>query len=278
MSNIIDPHLHFFDLELGQYTWLQSSGPKSWPNYAQIHKNHHIRDLLSSEFNVEGFVHIEAGFDNHQPINELYWLQSTVKTVLFKAISYIAIDSEPEQFNALLCSLQRAQCLIGIRDICEGKEHLRLLNDNTAVNLVTLAKHDLLFEAQFELSHTETAQHLASLCKKYPGIKLIINHCGLISSSTEHVQAIKLLSQCDNVAIKFSGLELIDKPLPIYEQLQCILSYFGEDKVMFASNYPVCLINKTYTELWREYRALICDESLWVKLSYANAKRIYSIT
>ena len=126
MMQIIDPHLHFFDLSLGQYHWFtQGSGP-NWPNLEKIKQNHHYADLANTEFAVQSFVHIEAGFNNAKPHAELEWLaSSTPKHVPFKAISYIQIDSEPTNFNQQLTELLSAPNFIGIRDITEGQDHLR---------------------------------------------------------------------------------------------------------------------------------------------------------
>ena len=33
---IIDPHVHFFNLAEGQYTWLQGENPPAWPNLELI--------------------------------------------------------------------------------------------------------------------------------------------------------------------------------------------------------------------------------------------------
>ena len=42
---IIDPHLHLFDLEQGNYDWLKPENPPAWPDKDQIRKNYSESDL-----------------------------------------------------------------------------------------------------------------------------------------------------------------------------------------------------------------------------------------
>lgn len=276
MMQIIDPHLHFFDLSLGQYHWLtQGSGP-NWPNLEKIKQNHHYADLANTEFAVQSFVHIEAGFDNTKPSAELEWLaNSTPEHVPFKAISYIQIDSEPTNFNQQLTELLSAPNFIGIRDITEGQDHLRLLSDKTKTNLNTLAEHGLIFEAQFELYHLSALKIIVEIAKQFPNFKIVLNHAGFIDNQLDHTMALSLLSEANNIFIKFSGEEHCEHALDSSAKLQLLLNYFGEDRVMFASNYPVCLMRESYLKVWQGYKQLVSDSALWHKLSFANAERFY---
>ncbi|TMN89100.1 hypothetical protein CWB72_11600 [Pseudoalteromonas phenolica] len=278
MMQIIDPHLHFFDLSLGQYHWLtQGSGP-NWPNLEKIKQNHHYADLANTEFAVQRFVHIEAGFDNTKPSAELEWLaNSTPEHVPFKAISYIQIDSEPTIFEQQLTELLSAPNFIGIRDITEGEDHLRLLSDNTKTNLSTLAKHGLIFEAQFELCHLNAVKIVVELAKQYPSFKVVLNHAGFIDNLHDYTIALSLLRDTDSIFIKFSGQEHCADALDSKAKLKLLLNYFGEDRVMFSSNYPVCLMREGYFQVWQGYKQLVSDSLLWHKLSFANAERFYFV-
>lgn len=276
MMQIIDPHLHFFDLGLGQYHWLtQGSGP-NWPNLDKIKQNHHYADLVNTEFAVQSFVHIEAGFNNAKPNAELAWLaSSTPKHIPFKAISYIQIDCEPDIFTQQLSELLEAANFIGIRDITEGQDYVRLLSKNAEQNLQRLAEHSLIFEAQFELCHLDAVKKLVEIAKLSPNFKIVINHAGFIDNHHDYTSALSLLRDTHNIYIKFSGQEHCEHALDPAAKLQLLLDYFGEDRVMFASNNPVCLIRESYLKVWQGYKQLVNDTALWQKLSFANAQRCY---
>ena len=158
---IIDPHVHFFNLAEGQYTWLQGENPPAWPNLELIKQPISEKELLeSSGFTLAGIVHIEAGFDNNAPINELNWLTAHLKKLPFKAISYAQLDCAPVQFAKAINALAHPH-LIGIRDITEGADAQRLLNPVCFSNLQTLCQQGLHYEVQFELENSAIAAQLA---------------------------------------------------------------------------------------------------------------------
>lgn len=275
---IIDPHVHFFNLAEGQYTWLQGENPPAWPNLELIKQPISEKKLLeSSDFTLAGIVHIEAGFDNNAPINELNWLTAHLKKLPFKAISYAQLDCAPVQFAKAINALAHPH-LIGIRDITEGADAQRLLNPMCFSNLQTLCQQGLHYEAQFELENTAIAAQLARYAKALPQLKIIINHGGLPNNIDNWQQSIRMLSAHNNIAIKFSGFELL--ALNLQQQQDCfetMFSYFGEQRIMFASNFPVCQINASYNDVWHSHQALCKTNKIWHNLSYANAKHFYNI-
>jgi predicted TIM-barrel fold metal-dependent hydrolase len=275
---IIDPHIHFFNLIQGQYTWLQGDTPPQWPNLNKIKQPISAQQLIkSTEFELAGIVHIEAGFDNENPINELNWLSQHLSDIEYKAISYAAIDQPPLAFKHAISALSHIS-LCGIRDITQGSDANRLLDKNCFANLVHLSELNLHFEAQFEIENITITKHIASYAKYLPLLNIVINHVGLPNDLIQWQNAIKHLSQYRNIFIKYSGFELLN--LTHQHQVQCfksILKYFGDQRVMFASNYPVCQINTDYNTLWQAYFDLCDNQKRWKKLSYLNAKYIYRL-
>ncbi|MBE0366265.1 amidohydrolase family protein [Pseudoalteromonas aurantia] len=277
MIAIIDPHIHFFDLQMGQYEWLVGDTPPNWANLSLIKQNHNPNHLKNPTFLVEAVVHIEAGFNNQHPHKELEWLAKAARPLRYGAIAYIDITLEPIHFSEQLSKLLHDPCLRGIRDITEGTDAIRLLHPNVFTNLSTLSCHKLCFEAQFELNNQQVANQVANYCLSLPHLSLFLNHAGLLERNTQWDHSMAKLSSCPNIAIKFSGFEHLISPLSKNTCLQLCLQYFGDERIMFASNYPVCLMEKSYEEIWLEYRQLVENEVLWKKLSYHNAKRLYRL-
>ncbi|OHU86308.1 MULTISPECIES: amidohydrolase family protein [Pseudoalteromonas] len=278
MTQIIDPHLHFFDLQKGQYQWLVGSSPPAWPNLDKIRQNHGLAQLvLGDDLCLAGLVHIEAGFDNQNPATELKWLATQISTLPYKAIAYIDMTQAPKDFCAQLQPLLDNTNFIGIRDISEGPDANKLLHPNVATNLAVLAEHDLVFEAQFELHHDSVAKHLSVVCQQLPKLQVVINHSGFLQQDTKWQGGLQLMAQCRNVAIKFSGQEHVNNHLDSHTLLAVLIAAFGDERVMFASNYPVCLMRDDYANVWHHYRQLVDDDTLWGKLSYHNAKRVYRL-
>ncbi|MCG7535664.1 amidohydrolase family protein [Pseudoalteromonas sp. OOF1S-7] len=275
MNKIIDPHLHFFSLQKGQYHWLKHN-PPAWPNLEQIRQDHLPDALLDqSGFTLEGCVHIEAGFDNDQPRRELTWLAEILPASRYKAVSYAQIDAPAAQFRAQLDAL-RHPSLVAIRDITEGQDATRLQSPQVTENLAYLSECGLHFEAQFELSQHNIVKHLCHITQQLPQLRIMLNHSGLVGQHDDWQDNAAMLAAQPNCAIKFSGHELLDHPQPLQTQLNRLLALFGRKRVMFASNHPVCLIQHSYEAIWQQYLSLCREDApLWHRLSYANAKDWY---
>lgn len=279
MHKIIDPHLHFFDLDLGQYFWLTQGAGPNWPNLNLIRQNHGVQNLHNSHFHINGLVHIEAGFNNDDPSKELAWLANSLPNNLaYKAIGYLDITQSNETFEQGVNSLLGQPNFIGIRDITEGEDTKRLFSKHVECNIASLNHHGLIFEAQFEVANLPACQRIAQLAQQSPKMQFVINHAGFISARDNVTDNLKLLAEQTNIAIKISGEEHCEYPLEPSQKLKLLLELFDSERVMFASNYPVCLMRASYEEVWQSYARLVEDEALWRKLSHDNAKRIYRLT
>lgn len=276
---IFDPHLHLFYLDEGDYFWLKNALPP-WPKIAMLQKSFSEKDLdLNNEFALSQFTHIEAGFNNQKPQKELAFLENKIgKTHC--AIGYSQIDAEPNVFEKQINSFLPYTSFVGIRDITEGADATRLHSKNVEQNLALLAHNKLVFEAQFEISELQHSERLSELAKALPKLNFVLNHTGLVTAQNYEnwLAAIELFAENPNVYIKYSGFEmqalsLNDKfRIRIFNDLCAI---FCHERILFASNFPVCLMTSSYLSLWQHYKSLCENDSLWQKLSYANAKKLY---
>ena len=278
-ERIIDPHVHFFNLAQGQYDWLQGNTPVNWPNLATIKAPISAAQLQQkTQFELAGLVHIEAGYDNQQPINELHWLTKHLAKQNYKAVSYAPIDNFPADFSAAITALSHPS-LVGIRDITEGTDAVRLSNSHCLENLALLSSLQLIFEAQFNIENLAITQQVVDYCQQLPHLQLVINHAGLPSDLQHWQQGISLLGKITNCRIKFSGFELFPALAQTHQQ-QCfdfIIKHFGIHRVMFASNFPVCQINASYQQCWQSHFKRCTNDNTWSQLSYKNAKHCYQI-
>jgi predicted TIM-barrel fold metal-dependent hydrolase len=57
------------------------------------------------------------------------------------------------------------------------------------------------------------------------------------------------------------------------------LEAFGEDRCMFASNFPIDRLHASYTKLWSAYAAIVSDlsEATQRRLFVENAMRLYRL-
>lgn len=272
---IIDPHLHFFALEEGDYHWLVGKNPPPWPHLDKIKRTHTLQSLLAScTLEVAGLVHIEAGFDNQTPVRELEWLARNVAPFPYRAIAYAKIDDDPDQFKQAIAALRTPTC-IGIRDITEGQDAERLSHPNTVLNLQFLASQNLHFEAQGHFATSYYRDQLLALCRAIPELTIIVTHFALAQSQDSLKSTLSELASAPNVSIKYSGQEMLSAPVAMHDAFEALLHHFGQERIMLASNHPVCLQKISYQALWESYQAHWPEAASFEHVSYLNAKRIY---
>ena len=294
---IIDPHIHLFNLEQGDYHWLKPENPPFWPDKALINKTFNESELaLSTPFQLVSFVHVEAGFDNNKPWRELTMLEQSCKRP-FRAIATVDFTTSSQHFNKTLEKLILLPCFIGVRHILD-EQALSLLTDAQVLKNVkafnSFAKKQnktLIFETQLSLAKHAPVNALCNIINDNPKINFIINHAGFPPANMQTIEwqcwqsNLSKLSQFDHVAIKCSGWEMTDRNYQqtwLNESMSLILSIFGANKVMLASNFPLCLFSKkSYQDYWQS----ILTSAFFLKLTkqeksalcYNNALNWYSL-
>lgn len=303
--NIIDPHLHLFDLTKGDYHWLKTDNPPFWPDKSIIQKNFSEHDLaLAPPLALAGFVHIEAGFDNAKPWREIDWLETTVQQP-FKSVAAVDLTLNTTEFKAQITKLLAFRSVVGVRHILDEHALAILQHQHTLNNLAQLAHAGLLFELQMPLANEKAVALLRALLTQYPELKVIINHCGspvLTPDADAHnadythwnnwLKGLTALAQFPHVAIKCSGWEMLFAGTREYQVNQVksvllkVIDIFSIDRVMLASNFPLTLFTQSYitqsdstqsyNELWQLYQTQLgLSEQTLNKLHYLNAKKLY---
>lgn len=284
---IIDPHLHLFDLAKGDYHWLKPENQPAWHDKHLICNDFNEQDLtLNSPFELSGFVHIEAGFDNQRPWREIQWLEKSVSTP-FKSIATVDLTVESLEFSKLVNKLSTFNSVVGVRHILDDEAFNILTHKNTLTNLLLLAHSGLHFELQMPLANQKAIRHLTALLQQCPKLRVVINHCGWPalaptwqkSNNENWLAGLTLLAAFPQITIKCSGWEMMHRD---YQQgdikavIQQVIAAFSIERVMLASNFPLTLFNQSYQSLWQLYKSkLVFNHGGLEALCYGNAKRIY---
>jgi predicted TIM-barrel fold metal-dependent hydrolase len=279
---VIDPHVHLFNLEEGDYSWLKAEVHPSWFKQEKILKNFDETSLnLSSDLQLAGFVHIEAGFDNEHPWREIEWLEKACE-VPFKAIAGLDLTLSELKFREKLTRLEKLRTFCGIRHIFSGDVTQTLESQQVIDNLVYFSGLPYIFELQMDISQPVAVDKINAIAQ---GAKatFVLNHAGLPSLSdirdktSNWQKGLKVLSCNENVYVKLSGWEMFDlgEERKLCEEVvtSLCIALYGEDRVMFASNFPLCLFDSNYQGCWLKPSK---ETSTQIeKLQYLNAKRVY---
>lgn len=287
---IIDPHVHLFNLISGDYHWLKDGNEPLWADKKLIQRNFNEQDLaLNAPLILAGFVHIEAGFDNHKPWRELNWLEQHC-TASFKSIAFADVTQTPAKFSADIKKLKSYSSFIGIRYIFNDHAYTSAEIENINKNLITLANEALIFEVQLPEAQEVFEQVFACLLAE-PNLTIIINHAVFPPELQEKtlyshwLNNIKKLSQLNKIYIKCSGWEMVNRQYSMPHVINIIkvcLHLFGEHNVMLASNFPLNLFTKTYQDYWLDlYKNLNTTNHFSFEqnnnLFYKNAMRTYHL-
>ncbi|MCU7553063.1 amidohydrolase family protein [Alteromonas sp. ASW11-19] len=250
----IDPHIHLFSQARGNYQWLAADNPPFWPQKAALR-----RDVSEHELNVpgmQGYVHIEAGFDNVRPWREVHWLQQHCRLPM-RVIGSVALSSP--HFSAQLSALATCGQVVGVRDILDDRAADLLRQPQVRHHLGCLADSNLVFEAQLAITDTAAVQQLAAVLQRYPRLQVVLNHAGGVadaaSFSRQWQTAMRMLSRFKNLAVKVSGFEMCFRPLnwrELTRTTEFAVQHFGKERVMLASNFPLISWQYSYRRYWQQ--------------------------
>ncbi len=276
---IIDPHVHLFALSAGQYHWLKPENPPYWPDKADIYCDFRETDLkLSSPVELAGFVHIEAGFDNVQPWRETDWLEQHC-TMPFRSVA--GIDLLADDFSHTIDALVQRPSTVGVRHILDEQAADILSRSFIPERFNQLAAANLCFDVQFDFADATAVAALMQVMDSAPAVQFIINHAGLVlpASKANWLNNINTLANYPNLTMKLSGWEMHARNRSndwVKWVLEASLNMFGENRLMLASNFPLCLWAGSYDSLWQSYAALVGTTAA-SRLFHDNAARIYRL-
>ena len=182
-------------------------------------------------------------------------------------------DLSHDDAPSILARLSAFPNLRGIRQILNRHADPRfnyvtedyLSNPTWRANLHHLGQYGWSFDLQIYPAQAESA---ADVIKANPEVTFIINHTGMfvdrrdVKGWREWRLGLRTLADCDNTAIKLSGLAMFDHHWTVESFRPLVLEaidYFGLQRCMFASNFPIDRLHSSYTALWRAYAQIVSN-------------------
>jgi len=288
-----DAHFHLWNVHSGKHAPELKDSP--FPRYTM---KLHEEMLNVHGFELVGGTLIEA--ISLVPCDEAKWFgESLAKENMTNKNLEIRIvtggDLMSENIDKELAVLKASDPrVVGMRQILNYKPSWPrntkdfLLVPEFQKGYALLAKHDMSFDAQLNPSQFITMYDLA---KKNPKVPVIINHLGTpVLKNPEQsykvwIKGMKLLASLSHVSIKVSMLGYIhptwDKEVSkeVIGMVHEVIELFGEDRVMFASNYPVDLDTFSGSHLLHAFMKILSHYSRRKreKMLYKNGPRIYKL-
>ncbi|GAA5510172.1 amidohydrolase family protein [Novipirellula caenicola] len=274
---IIDCHTHFYD----------PSRPQGvpWPNKnSTLYRTvlpQHLR-ALKTEHPIDGTVIVEAS----AWIEDNDWLLDLAKDDPFIVGIVGRLDPAAADFEDQVARFATNPLFRGIR--ISAKQLNQMLQDKTYGKLAVLAQHDLSLDVNGGI---DSLAALPQLARQLPELRIVLNHIANVAITvdappSDWVDGIKVAAQYPNVYCKISGLvegasrggQPVPSELSFYQPyLDVVWNAFGDDRVIYGSNWPVSERAADYAVLQKivlQY-AMQKGETATRNFFAGNAKRAY---
>tara|TARA_Y100000768_G_scaffold199226_1_gene149737 strand:+ start:1534 stop:2364 length:831 start_codon:yes stop_codon:yes gene_type:complete len=273
--NILDTHHHLWDLSLRSYDWITEL-PEN--ESIKINRNFLINDLdvLADENNVTGTICVQA----HQSEEEALWLLEIAKNSnLIKGV-VCWVDLKNLNIGFSLDKYQTYDKFCGIRHVWHDEKNEDWIMDPKVIKgLKTLSERQINFDFLVRPNHLK---YIFEVYEKIPKLNGVIDHIAK-PEIKENIfepwaENISELSKIDSLNCKISGMvEEMNESQEISilkNYTDHVIESFGNDKVMFGSNWPVCLTKKSYSEVL-EIAKSISNNLEPEEFFYTNGKSFY---
>jgi len=165
--------------------------------------------------------------------------------------------------------------IVGIRHLVNGEPDPEWLAAPALIDsLGLLAKRRLVFEIPaVTVRHLE---HVIMIADRHPDLGVVIDHLGSPPIKAEEWQPwaglIAGAAQRPNVSTKLAGLSTLAAPqwsaADLAPYVAHALEAFGANRIMFGSDWPVCLVGGGYERWWSTTTELLAelsaDERAWI--------------
>ena len=246
----IDSHHHVWDLSVREQGWMVGEALNP------IKKNFSINDLREAitGCGIDKTVVVQT-VTNYDETPELLELADTDDLVA-GVVGFLKIDAEDA--IAHLDSyqpLRGSKYLVGIRDIAHDYEDVKYLSKPQVIkNVQELGKRGLVYDLLTKTPHMRAAIDLVKAC---PNTKFVLDHISKPYIAKADMQPwadqITELASFENVVVKVSGLfteadwKNWNKD-DFWPYLEHITKSFTPNRMMFGSDWPVCLLAATYKQ------------------------------
>jgi L-fuconolactonase len=228
---IVDSHQHFWDPARADYPWMTDE-------VAPLRRRFGPEDLepLLREHGVAGTIVVQA----RHSLDETRTLLAVAATTPFVlgVVGWIDLAGDVEgQLGDL------GGTLVGVRhQVQDEPDPAWLLRADVQRGLATVGEAGLVFDLLVRPRELPAAVETA---RRHPSIRFVLDHVAKAPHTDRDAWArgVRALAELSNVTCKLSGLFTEADPEGTVE---CAQRWFGSDRCMFGSDWPVCLIASEY--------------------------------
>lgn len=239
----LDAHQHFWRYDPAQYGWIPPGSP--------LQRDWLPADLapLLAAADIGGCIAVQA----RQSVEESRWLlELAAHAPMIKGVVGW-VDLRAADVARELAALAANPCFRGVRHVAQDEPDDRfLVGDAFQRGVAQLARFGLTYDL---LVFPRQLPAAIELVRRFPAQPFVLDHLAKPSIRTGSLQPwreqIRELAAAPNVMCKLSGMVTeadhgawrVDEFKPY---LDVVFAAFGVDRLMYGSDWPVCLLAASY--------------------------------
>jgi L-fuconolactonase len=279
MSLVIDSHQHFWQLDQPfDYRWLHA------PQNARI-----CRDFLPDRLlPLLESVHVNQTIlvQTQHDVAENRWALRMAEQYDFLAGIVGWVDLASPDCERQLLEFTSHPKFVGVRHITQDEpDDDFIVRDDVIRGLRVLERHNVPFDLLFYVKHLP---HATTLSKRLPNLRMVIDHLAKprIKSRAfdEWVGTFRAAAGFPNVFCKLSGMITEAdwdrwRPSDLKPYVDTALECFGPERCMFGSDWPVCELAGSYSQVFHALAELLAplSESERAAVWGGTAARFYGL-
>jgi L-fuconolactonase len=245
---VVDAHLHLWRREPGRYGWLDTKGVDA---IARTWDSDDARDALAPT-PVERVVLVQAE-NSHADTRDMLAAADEWSAVA-GVVAWAPLDAQ-------LDGLPDDPRIVGVRHLNHDEpDPAWLARPEHRQGLELLAARGLTFDVV-----GVTERHLrdaAGIASALPELTVIVDHLGSPPIAQQGwepwASALAAVAEQPNTFAKISGLSTLAgghyTPSGIARYLEHARALFGEGRLMYGGDWPVCRLATSYEDMWRVVR------------------------
>lgn len=258
---ILDAHQHFWQLSQPfDYGWLKS------PQHAPINRDFLPTDLLPliQQTGVDRTIFVQTQHN----LAENRWVLKLAEQNDWLVGVVGWVDLASPACEEQLLEFKSHPKFVGVRHITQDEpDDNFIIRHDVIRGLKVLEKHHVPFDLLFYVKHLH---HAVTLAKELPNLPMVIDHLAKprikeqsVADWLPHLQA---AAKFPNIYCKLSGMVTEAdwkhwQPRDLKPYVNAALESFGPERLMFGSDWPVCELAGSYSQVVEALRELLAELS-----------------
>jgi L-fuconolactonase len=272
----IDAHQHFWHYHPVRDAWITDA-------MKNIQRDFLPGDLgaLLNENSIEGCVAVQAD----QSENETNFLLGLAERNPFIKGVVGWVDLCDPEIEKRLAYFSKFKLIKGFRHVVQGEAEDFLLQEDFCRGVSSLHPYGFTYDILIYPKHLPAT---VEFVERFPKQKFVLDHLAKPSirdrEMSEWEKNIRLLAQFKNVSCKLSGMVTEAnwtgwRYEDLFPYIDIIVANFGTERIMYGSDWPVCLVAAEYKQQLDVYRRYFKDYSQpdQQKVFGGNAKVFYNL-